>query len=39
MISRPGEPADGCEEGEGEGATEEEGVDAGNVYSSISNNS
>lgn len=32
MVSRPGGPGDGGEEGEGEGAAEEDGVDAGNVW-------
>ena len=30
-VSRPGEAGDGGEDGEGEGAAEEKGVDAGNV--------
>lgn len=36
MVSRPGEAGEGCEDGESEGAAEEERVDAGNVYSHIS---
>jgi hypothetical protein len=32
MVSRPGEAGDGGEEGEYEGAAEEEGVDAGSVW-------
>lgn len=37
IVSRPGEAGDDGEDGEGEGAAEEEGVDAGNVCSQSQN--